>query len=1077
LLVVALAAASLSGAGRAAPTAIDAGGLVTVIVDLRLPPLAAETSRIEAAVHSRRLDARAAPARAYLARLAVAQRAARAELAAAIPSARVTGSYRIVLDALAVDLPADRLDALSRLGFVSRIYASIRYTLALDRSPGVIGADVLQRTTGATGAGVKIAIVDDGIDERNPFFAPGDLTYPPGFPKGNRAYTTPKVIVARSFPGPGSGAPGRLPLDPHLSFHGTHVAGIAAGDAGTNAPAGADHPAVAGLSGIAPRAYLGNYRVFTVPTKLGPIAETPAVVAAFEAAAADGMDVVNFSGGGPEIDPRSDALVEAIHNLTRAGIVTVVAAGNDRDQFGYGTIGSPATAPDAIAVAAVSNSHVFAPALTVVAAGAPTTLHRIPVQGTFRSPPPVEWSSGTTPIVDVGSLHTTAGQGVDRYLCGSRKPRAGSLHGAIALALRGLCPFTEKADAARRAGATGLLLVDNRPGEANTIPVELSLPAGMIADLDGKRLIAYLDGRGGRARIRLSRDPLEIDTGRSGVVTSFSAGGPTAFAHALKPDVAAPGGQVLSSTTTTFDESGFAVLDGTSMATPHVAGAAALLLQEHTGWTPALVRSALVSSAGPAWADTARTRQASVLLAGGGLVDLPAADNPLLFTNPVTLSLGMLEASSTPLRRDVTLQVADAGGGDGTWTVTVRPQARSAGTTVSAPADVQVPAGGSATLNVTVTVNAGAAPGADSGFVVLSRDGSARRIPYDASVSRPQLAHVPVHPLGAVERGDTSKGASHVAVYELPTAPFGLPSPPTGRAMDESGAESVYSFTLEHKDVNAGVRVTGTRPGSRIDVFILGALDENQVEGYGGIPIDVNELSPDFGDTIGAASLALPQPGRYYVAVDSERALGGPFVLHFWVNDTTPPAIRLLTTSVATGRPVLAARITDAGSGVDPGAIELDVSREQIPLLSYDPASGLALFRPETDVEPGPVEVKLVAADYQEAKNIETPEKAILPNTRTQSEKVQVTRATVVTWLEPAPGACVPGGSRLTVTASAPGAPPASVEFRVDGTTLGSVQRDRSGLYRISWKPTPGRHQFSALAGSASATVSARTCG
>src|SRR5213079_2119378 len=129
------------------------------------------------------------------------------------------------------------------------------------------------------------------------------FSYPAGFPRGATAFTTPKVIVARAFPGPGSGAQGKLPIYRQSSFHGTHVAGIAAGDAGTTAPAGGDHPRVTGLSGVAPRARLGNYRVFTVPTPIGHVANTPEIIAAFEAAVKDGMDVINFSGGGAQTEP------------------------------------------------------------------------------------------------------------------------------------------------------------------------------------------------------------------------------------------------------------------------------------------------------------------------------------------------------------------------------------------------------------------------------------------------------------------------------------------------------------------------------------------------------------------------------------------------------------------------------------------------------------------------------------------------------------------------------------------------------------------------------------------------------
>ena len=112
------------------------------------------------------------------------------------------------------------------------------------------------------------------------------------------------------------------------------------------------------------------------------------------------------------------------------------------------------------------------------------------------------------------------------------------------------------------------------------------------------------------------------------MITSFSSAGPTAFGHDLKPDISAPGGQVLSATLPNVERSRFLVLDGTSMATPHVAGAAALLLQLHPSWTPEQVRSALVSTAGPAWADTARTQEAPVPLEGGGLVALPQAVDP-----------------------------------------------------------------------------------------------------------------------------------------------------------------------------------------------------------------------------------------------------------------------------------------------------------------------------------------------------------------------------------------------------------------------------------------------------------------
>src|SRR5581483_8777599 len=129
----------------------------------------------------------------------------------AIPQARVGRRFQVVLDALTVSLPVSRLPALAKLPFAAKVYPSLTYRLADDTSPAVIGADVLHAATGADGAGIKIAVVDDGIDETNPFFDPAGFSYPAGFPKGITSATTPKVIVARAFPGPSSGKEGRLP--------------------------------------------------------------------------------------------------------------------------------------------------------------------------------------------------------------------------------------------------------------------------------------------------------------------------------------------------------------------------------------------------------------------------------------------------------------------------------------------------------------------------------------------------------------------------------------------------------------------------------------------------------------------------------------------------------------------------------------------------------------------------------------------------------------------------------------------------------------------------------------------------
>jgi subtilisin family serine protease len=228
---------SIVRAGTITVPSARSHGSVRVVVRLAQPPLARAFSRRGlASAGSAQLNARSTASRAYLRRLAAAQRSAAVSLMRAIPEAHVGRAYRVVLNGFAVRLPARRLPRLVGLPFVTQVYPSLRYTLATNESPALVGAPALAAATGARGDGMRIAIVDDGVDQGNRFFRAGGYSYPTGFPKGKRKWTTPKVIVARSFPGPGSGRRGRQALDRRVSFHGTHVAGIAAGNSGTAAP-------------------------------------------------------------------------------------------------------------------------------------------------------------------------------------------------------------------------------------------------------------------------------------------------------------------------------------------------------------------------------------------------------------------------------------------------------------------------------------------------------------------------------------------------------------------------------------------------------------------------------------------------------------------------------------------------------------------------------------------------------------------------------------------------------------------------------------------------------------------------
>ena len=826
LALALVAALALLAGGGSAALPRPSENLVEVVVTLPRPSLAVEVARdrtLAAATRRGHSVVVGAPAAvSYLRTLAAAQRALSARLAVAVPAARVRWHYGVALDGVSVVLPASDLARLRTIPgatvWPTVTYHALRDTTAstviaprLNRGPTLIGAAALWgQGLSTAGQGIKIGVIDDGIDQAHSYFNPSGFAYPAGFPKGNTAYTTPKVIVARAFPAPSvRWKYATRPFDPRFSFHATHVAGIAAGDYGTPTAPNGGSP----ISGIAPKAYLGNYKAYTVPTKdYGLDGNSPEIAKAVDQAVADGMNVINLSIGEPEVEPGRDIVVQALDNAAAAGVVPVVAAGNDFDVAGAGSVGSPANAPAAITAAA----------------------------------------------------STLGGDGT-------------------------------------------------RPDH--------------IAD--------------------------------------FSSGGPTPVSLLLKPDVTAPGVDVLSS----IPAHDFETLDGTSMAAPHVAGGAALLLQRHPTWTVRQVKSALAST-GAQVHPTGAAGEVSVLREGGGRIDLVRADRPLIFTSPTSLGWGLVRRGFSETKQ---LSATDAGGGNAPWSVSIEAQSMPRGAKL-VPEKTTLDAGASLPLRLTVSTAAKAGDGA--GFVVLARGTDRRRIAFWFRVEVPRLAldpHRTLHGPG-LYHGDTAGKASRVSSYRYPQR--GLAS---GVPTRLGGPEQVFRFTLRRRVANFGIAIVGRAPGVAVSPRLVAGDDENRLVGYTGIPASLNPYQGfDRAEPVVAA--VLPDPGTYEFVFDTPTGKKpGAFAFRFWVNDTSPPSIRLLDRKLITGRPIRFA-IRDSGSGVDPHSFGARIDGRGVRFGRSAYSNGV-LSIPTNGLPPGRLTVVVKASDYQETKNMEDVG-PVLPNTR-----------------------------------------------------------------------------------------------
>jgi len=610
-------------------------------------------------------------------RRAVVLRSRKARLAAAIrdSGADIVGSTEFVLNALLVRATPEQLEALRRLPGVESALVAPEMRLCLDAAVPLVRAPeawALPAVGGEAnaGRGIKIAILDTGIDQTHPMFQSAGLQVPSGYPKGDTqamiaGFTNNKVIVARDFTGGKSAA--------DTDGHGTFVAGIAAG-----ARVQSVSPS-ASISGVAPRAFLGNYRVI-----LNGQAFSNAVMEAIDVAVRDGMDVVNLSVGSTEpIPPEQDPYARAIQNANAVGVMVVAASGNSGPAAR--TVSSPASLPAVLAVGATSSSQRFSGTVTVASAdGLPAALARI---GGFPGSQPVFNSVfGPAPLADVRALDPSALACLPSASLPSGVTLApGSLSGRVALIKRGLCTFTEKIQNATAAGALGALIynnVDDTPPMMDTR--EARVPSMIISKAEGEALAGFLAAH----RAQASFDPtLSAWPSTADVLARFSGRGPAGgSAQPVKPDVVAPGRFILSAAQNQYASgdvyslSRYAVEDGTSMSSPMVAGAAALVMQAHPEYRrdygPSdgvnLIKSALVNTAVPI-STSEDGAPISAQNSGAGRLNVLAALTTTLLAQPTALSFATHAPRST-YRASQPLKITNAGAAGDTLTLRIVPR-------------------------------------------------------------------------------------------------------------------------------------------------------------------------------------------------------------------------------------------------------------------------------------------------------------------------------------------------------------------------------------------------------------------
>lgn len=770
-------------------------------------------------------------------------------------------AYRTLFNGLSISATDGAVAELEQLDGVAAVHPVQTATLdqathepSLAFAAAMTGADIARSRLGYSGRGVHVAIMDTGVDYHHP--ALGGC-----FGRGCRVSTgydfvgddyDEESLNATWQPVP---RPDGDPDD--CNGHGTHVAGIVGADGA--------------VTGIAPEVTFGAYKVFGCTG--GTSADV--MLAAMERIYRDGADVLNMSITETLNSWPGSPTAKAATRLVQKGVVVVAGAGNDRFQ-GLWAGGAPGVGEEVISVASVENAKAQVPAISISPDGTAMRYWA----GTGSPPVP---GAGSEPLARTGTIASAADA------CEPLEP--GSLTGKVALIRRGTCTFVTKGQHAAAAGATAVVIYNNAGGldlgiDTTGVPV----PAIYIGQQDGELINARLD----EGPVTLTWGAfVELPNAAGGLLSGFSSSG-LAADLSVKPDIAAPGGLIRS--TWPVERGGQAVLSGTSMASPHVAGAAALYLQAHPRAKARDVRAVLQNSADPLlWASLPGLgRLDHVARQGAGLLDI---DDAILATTAVTpgkLALGgdedRIDGATLTLANDgprtvtYALSNVDALAIAGPSAAAERPQLAAAtvtfahdGREVSA---VTVRPGRRARVDVRITADPALEQGAIyGGYLVFTPDAGDQplRVPYagfkgDYRAVRALAPTSHGFPWLARQTGIALSGARVLATYERVSdgARFALaPRTFSAGAHSRKGTDApVVLLHLDHPARRVRVDVHRARTHRRLGRLLAREyLPRNQYESTLSTPHGlITPLALD-----GRRALGL-RDGDYYAVVTVESA-------------------------------------------------------------------------------------------------------------------------------------------------------------------------------------------------------------